>query len=218
VRIIAEFKRRSPSRGVIREDFDLQRIQQAYVDGGADAFSILTEEDFFDGRLEYLRAIKDTARVPCLRKDFLFEPYQIYESRWAGADAFLLIAAALSPSQMKELLDLGWELGMEALVEVHSEEELHRALDTGTQLIGINNRDLRSFEVDLNTTIRLKSFVPADRTVVSESGIHTREDVMRLAEGGVRAFLIGEHFMRSKNISEAVKHLKDTFIMQQGPL
>ncbi len=208
VRIIAEFKRRSPSRGMIRENFDLQKIHKAYHEGGADAYSILTEQDFFGGRLEYLRTLKRIASVPCLRKDFLVDEYQIYESRWAGADAFLLIASVLTGTQIQELLDLGREMGMVGLVEVHCEEELETVLETGARLIGINNRDLRTFKVSLDTTIRLKRLIPADRTVISESGIHTREDVARLLQAGVRAFLIGEHFMKSENIAEAVRGLK----------
>ena len=208
VRIIAEFKRRSPSRGMIREDFELQEIHRAYREGGADAYSILTEQDFFGGRLEYLRTLKSISSVPCLRKDFLLDAYQIYESRWAGADAFLLIAAVLEGTQIQELLDLGWEMGMAGLVEVHSEEELETVLGTGARLIGINNRDLSTFNVNLDTTIRLTRLIPAGRTVISESGIHTRADVARLLQAGVRAFLIGEHFMKSENIAEAVRGLK----------
>jgi len=208
VRIIAEFKRRSPSRGMIREDFDLQKIHRAYREGGADAYSVLTEQDFFGGSLEYLRTLKRVASVPCLRKDFLLDAYQIYESRWAGADAFLLIASVLAGAQIQELLDLGWEMGMVGVVEVHCEEELETVLKTGARLIGINNRDLSTFKVDLNTTIRLKGLIPPERTVISESGIHTRKDVARLLQAGVRAFLIGERFMKSENIAEAVRGLK----------
>lgn len=210
VRIIAEFKRRSPSRGMIREDFDLQEIHRAYHEGGADAYSILTEQDFFGGRLEYLQTLKRIASVPCLRKDFLLDAYQIYESRWAGADAFLLIASVLAGTQIQELLDLGGEMGMVGLVEVHSEEELETVLGTKARLIGINNRDLSTFKVNLDTTIRLKRLIPADRTVISESGIHTSKDVARLLQAGVRAFLIGERFMKSENIAEAVRELKET--------
>ncbi len=207
-RIIAEFKRRSPSRGVIREKFDLLEIERAYREGGADGFSILTEEDFFGGRLEYLSMVKGVAKVPCLRKDFLFDSYQIYESRQVGADAILLIAAAITDSQIEELLGLGREMGMVGLVEVHSEDELERALSAGASLIGINNRDLRTFGVSLDTTIRLKRLIPKDHPVISESGIHTREDVVLLMQAGVRAFLVGEHFMRSENITMAVRQLK----------
>jgi indole-3-glycerol phosphate synthase len=210
VRIIAEFKRRSPSRGMIREEFDLQTIHKAYREGGADAYSILTEQDFFGGSLEYLRTLKRVASVPCLRKDFLLDAYQIYESRWAGADAFLLIASVLTEAQIQEFLVLGGEMGMAGLVEVHSEEELEKVLGTGARLIGVNNRDLRTFEVNLDTTIRLRTIIPTDRTVISESGIHSKEDVARLLQAGVRAFLIGEHFMKSENIAEAVRELKGT--------
>jgi indole-3-glycerol phosphate synthase len=209
VRIICEFKRSSPSRGIISKDFDLLEIHGAYRDGGADAYSILTEEDFFGGRLEHLETLKQISDVPCLRKDFLFDSYQIYESRWAGADAVLLIASVLTENQIQDLLGLAEELGMAGLAEIHCEEELEKVLGTGARLIGINNRNLHTFEVNLDTTVRLKRLIPEDRAVISESGIHTRDDVCRLLQVGVRAFLIGEHFMRAANITQAVRRLKE---------
>ena len=206
-RIIAEFKRRSPSRGVIREKFDLLEIERAYREGGADGFSILTEEDFFGGRLEHLSTIKGVAKVPCLRKDFLFDPYQIYESRQAGADAFLLITAAITDSQIEELLGLGREMGMMGLVEVHSEDELERALSAGAALIGINNRDLNTFAVDVATTERLRPLIPKDRLVVSESGIVCRRDMEKLRQWGVDAALVGESLLSASDIAAKMKEL-----------
>jgi indole-3-glycerol phosphate synthase len=197
--IIAEFKRRSPSRGVIRADFDQVEIQRAYQRGGADAYSVLTEEDHFGGRLDDLRALRETARVPLLRKDFLFDPYQIYESRAAGADAVLLIVAALDDRRLRGLIELSRELAMNALVEVHTEAEGERAILCGAEIVGINNRDLHSFKVDLAVSLELAPRLPGHVTVVSESGISGPDDIRRLMGAGIHAFLVGEHLMRAQD-------------------
>lgn len=209
VSIIAEFKRRSPSRGTIRRDFDLPAIHRAYQRGGADAYSVLTEEDHFGGSLDDLKALRRLAAVPLLRKDFLFDSYQIYEARAAGADALLLIVAALEEEQLTELIELGRELRLEALVEVHSSVELERALASGARVVGINNRDLHSFEVDLSNSIELARQIPGNITVVSESGIHGPHDIRRLAAAGIRSFLVGEHLMTSRDPAAALRRLKE---------
>ena len=208
VRIIAEIKRRSPSKGLIRPDFDVRAIAGAYARGGADACSVLTEEDFFDGRLAYLAQARAEAALPVLRKDFLFDPYQVAEARAAGADAVLLIAAVLQPAALADMAALAAELGMAALVEVHEEGELAAALACPSALIGINNRDLRTFEVDLSTSMRLARHLPAGRLVVAESGIHTPQDVALLTAAGIHVFLIGEHFMQAPDPAEAVAAFK----------
>jgi indole-3-glycerol phosphate synthase len=208
VRIIAEMKPRSPSAGVIREHFCVRELQLAYDQGGADAFSVLTEEDFFGGSLENLIHLRRDTRKPILRKDFLFHPYQIYESRAAGADAVLLIAAMLSPGQLGELLALATELGLAVLVEVHTTKELVSVCGTGARLIGINNRDLHTFRVDLDTSIALRPHVPPGLLTVSESGIKSRADIERLAAAGIHCFLIGEHLMRAPDIPAALGELK----------
>lgn len=195
--IIAEVKRASPSRGVIRADFNPVRIATAYVDGGAAAVSVLTEERYFQGHLEHLSAIRHAVNVPLLRKDFVFDPYQLYEARAYGADAVLLIVAILSDARMQELLWLADELNLGALVEVHDRAELDRAVRCGSRLLGINNRDLRTFATRLTTTENLLPAVPPDAFVVAESGIETPADIERLERSGVSAFLIGEAFMRA---------------------
>ncbi len=209
VSIIAEFKRRSPSRGVIRREFDLPTIHRAYQRGGADAYSVLTEEDHFGGSLADLEALRELAAVPILRKDFLFDPYQIYEARSAGADAVLLIVAALEEDQLTELIELSRTLHMEALVEVHSEGELERALACSARIVGINNRDLHSFEVDMSNSLQLARRIPANITKVSESGIHGPEDIRRLAAVGIRSFLVGEHLMQAQDPAAALRRLKE---------
>ncbi len=208
ISIIAEMKRRSPSRGLIRKPFDVEEIQRAYEAGGADAISILTEEDFFGGSLETLSRVRQLSGKPLLRKDFIVDPYQIFEARVAGADAVLLIAAALHRETFEELQSLCKELGMATLLEVHNLEELEAALACREGIIGINNRDLHTFEVRLGTTLRLKDYVPPERVVVSESGIQGPNDIRRLAAAGIRAFLIGEYFMRAEDIAGAVQDLK----------
>jgi indole-3-glycerol phosphate synthase len=208
VRVIAEIKRRSPSRGLIRADFDPVAIARAYAAGGADACSILTEEDFFDGRLSYLADVRAAVPFPLLRKDFLFDPYQVYEARAAGADAVLLIAASLAPVQLADLAALAAEIGLAALVEVHDESEVASAVACPAAVIGINNRDLRTFVVSLDTAARLARLVPAGRAIVAESGIHGPADVARLGAAGIHAFLVGEHLMQAADPAAALRALK----------
>jgi indole-3-glycerol phosphate synthase len=206
-RIIAEVKRASPSLGRIREDFDPVAIASAYAGAGAAAISVLTEERFFEGSLAYLAAIRERVHVPLLRKDFLFEPYQVYEARAAGADAFLLIAAILRTEVIRELVALGREMDMTALVEVHTPEQLERALAADATVIGINNRDLDTFVTRLETGLELLRAVPSGRPVVIESGLKTTSDLARFEEAGVRAFLIGETFMRAPDPGAALGEL-----------
>ncbi|MBI5467493.1 MAG: indole-3-glycerol phosphate synthase TrpC [Deltaproteobacteria bacterium] len=210
IRIIAEIKRASPSMGVIKHDFMPAEIARIYEANGAAAVSILTEEKYFKGNIEYLAAIRRNLKIPALRKDFIFDEYQVYESRVYGADAILLIAAILDQSRLVDLMALAKELGMSVLVEVHDEKELERALDTDARVIGINNRDLKTFKTDLNTTVRLIPYVPKDRVLVSESGINTFQDILMLRQHGVEAFLIGEALMREDNmhIGRKLKELR----------
>jgi indole-3-glycerol phosphate synthase len=198
-RVIAEVKKASPSRGVIRPDFDPIAIAQTYAANGAAALSVLTDEKYFQGQLGFLAAINAAVSLPLLRKDFIIDPYQVSESRAARADALLLIAAALENSQFGDLLHLTHDLGMAALVEVHSVEEVERVLPFRPRLLGINNRDLRTFHTDIDTTLRLLPLIPPEVVVVSESGIHTAAEMARLREKGVQAFLIGESLMRAPN-------------------
>jgi len=208
VTVIAEIKRASPVKGILREEFDPVALARAYTWGGAAAISVITEEDFFRGSPAFLPAVREATPLPLLRKDFLFDPYQIYESRALGADAVLLIAAILDQAQLAGLLALTRELGMEALVEVHTAAELRRALAAGARLIGINNRDLRSFRTDLNTTLELRGHIPdPEVTVVSESGIRAPEDLRRLAAAGVHAALIGEALVRAPNPEARLREL-----------
>jgi indole-3-glycerol phosphate synthase len=210
VKLIAEIKKVSPSRGVIRHDFDPVEIAQLYAANGAAAISVLTEPDHFKGSLVYLEEIKDAlgdSKIPLLRKDFIFDPYQIYQSRAYGADSLLLIVVILKPDELKELLSLSHKLGMKCLVEVHNEAELEVALGSGAKIIGINNRDLTTFEVDLNTTERLKPLIPSDRIVVSESGIKSSGDMAKLRKWGVNAALIGEALMSAPDIAVKMKEL-----------
>jgi len=209
LKLIAEVKKASPSKGIIRQDFDPVAIASIYCRSGAAAISVLTEEKYFLGKLEYLRDIKNIPGnyLPLLRKDFLHDPYQIYEARAWGADAVLLIAAILTPTRLKELLLLATELGMAALVEVHNEKELETALNLEVRIVGINNRDLNTFKVDLNTTFRLKPLIPDNIIVVSESGIHTRDDVLKIKTLGINAVLIGEALMTARDIQGRIQEL-----------
>ncbi len=207
ISLIAEIKKASPSRGLIRADFDPVKIAGIYQEVGVQAVSVLTEEDFFQGSLEHLSAVKAAVQVPVLRKDFLFEPYQIYESRAYGADAVLLIAELLSRDKLGELSALAESLGMDSLVEIHDEKELKKVLGMKLSLIGINNRDLKTFEVDLKTTERLFPLIPKDRTVVVESGLKSSQDVLFLRILGINAVLIGTAFMEEANIAAKVEKL-----------
>jgi indole-3-glycerol phosphate synthase len=205
--IIAEVKKGSPSKGLIRADFDPLEIAQIYQSNGASCLSVLTDEHFFMGHLSYLALIREQVSLPLLRKDFIFDPYQIYQARAAGADAVLLIAAMLELSQLREFAALARELSLDVLLEVHDEKELETALQTDCRLIGINNRDLRSFVVDISTSERLAALVPEGRIIVAESGITRRDEIVRLTEHGVHAFLIGESLMREDNIGEKLQEL-----------
>lgn len=193
--VIAEVKKASPSKGVLRADFDPAAIGASYAEGGAACLSVLTDRDFFQGAPEHLQAARSASGVPVIRKDFVIDPYQVYEARAMGADCILLIVAALGDAALRELHDLAVHLGMDVLIEAHDAEELDRALATGCSLIGINNRDLRTFHTDLETTLTLRAQVPDDVLLVTESGIHTREHVARMRGAGVHAFLVGEAFM-----------------------
>jgi indole-3-glycerol phosphate synthase len=205
--IIAEVKKASPSKGVIRPDFEPVSIAVAYAASGAAAISVLTEERYFQGHLDYLAAIRSAVDVPLLRKDFLFDPYQLYEARAYGADAVLLIVASLSDQQLQELLWLADELNLVALVEVHDRQELERAASARARLIGINNRDLRTFHTTLTTTETLLPLAPPDSVIVTESGIDCVEDIERLERCGVHVFLIGETLMRASNPGTALARL-----------
>jgi indole-3-glycerol phosphate synthase len=203
-------KRASPSRGRIRDDFDPVAIATAYERAGAAAISVLTDERFFEGSLAYLEAIRARVAVPVLRKDFLFEPYHLYEARASGADAFLLIAAMLTAEHLRELVALGAELGMTALVEVHTPEQVERASGAGVRVWGINNRDLDTFETRLETGFELLKLLPRDAIVVIESGLRTRDDLARFEAAGTRAFLIGETLMRAPDPGAALRELLAT--------
>jgi indole-3-glycerol phosphate synthase len=207
IKLIAEVKKASPSRGVMRPYFDPMALAKTYAESGAAAISVLTDTEYFQGSCEHLAAIRETVSLPLLRKDFIYDEYQVYESAAYGADAVLLITAILKPKQLSHLLTLSRSLGLECLVEIHNDKELTSALDSGAETIGINNRDLKTFEVDLNTTRRILPLVPEDKTVVSESGISNRGDIRRLRDWGVDAVLIGEALVTSKEIPARIKEL-----------
>ena len=207
IKFIAEVKKASPSAGIIREDFNYVSIANEYEAGGASAISVLTDKEFFKGDLKYLSEIKETVSLPALRKDFIIDPYQIYEARAAGADLVLLIARILTKEQIEIFLSLSRELGMDCLVEVHENDELEKVLETEAAIIGINNRNLDTFETNLETTLKLCHRISEEKIVVSESGIKTRADVLILEEAGIDAILIGETLMRSKDISQKIKEL-----------
>jgi len=208
INVIAEFKRRSPSKGVIRADADPAGRAREYERGGAAAISVLTEEDFFDGSIDDLRAVREAVALPILRKDFVFDEYQVWESLAAGADALLLIVSALTDDKLRTLRELTEdEIGMDALVEVHSGAELQRAVAAGAKLIGVNNRDLRTFNVSLTTSEQLARAAPPDSILVSESGLRTHDDLLHLRELGFQGFLIGETLMQSARAEQALSSL-----------
>ena len=205
--VIAEIKQASPSRGILRQEFDPAQIAASYERGGAACLSVLTDVDFFKGADVYLQQARAACSLPVLRKDFVIDPYQVYEARALGADCILLIVAALTDAMLPELLRLAHHLGMDALVEVHDADEMERALDLPARLIGVNNRDLRTFETRLDVTLGFVGRVPGDRILVTESGIHTREDVALMRRKGVHAFLVGEAFMKAAEPGEKLAEL-----------
>lgn len=216
-RLIAEVKKASPSRGLLAPDFDPQGLARLYQENGAAAISVLTDERYFQGSLDILTQIAALRpRLPLLRKDFVCDPYQVYEARLAGADAILLIVAMLSPAQLKELHDLARQLGMAALVEVHSEAEMRIALDCHPALVGINNRDLRDFSVHLETSLSLRPLAPAEVCLVAESGIHTQADAALLGAAGVDAILVGEALVTASDVGAKVRSLANPAFAGEG--
>jgi indole-3-glycerol phosphate synthase len=205
--VIAEIKKASPSKGVIRENFDVVEIAQSYEAGGASCLSVLTDQDFFQGHEDFLVAARSACQLPVIRKDFIVDPYQVVESRAIGADCILLIVAALDDETLAGLHRHARTLGMDVLVEVHNREELERALKLELELVGINNRDLRTFDTSLDTTIKLLELIPAGCLVVTESGIHCREDVALMRQHDVNAFLVGEAFMRVPDPGQGLREL-----------
>jgi len=207
VRAIAEVKKASPSKGVSRPDFSVMNLVSAYTDAGASAISVVTEEDFFQGNVGWIAEIREMSPLPVLRKDFVFEPYQIYETRNAKASAILLIVAMLEPEELRRFISVATEIGLDAVVEVHDETELREALDAGAKIIGVNNRNLKTFEVDVQTSHRLAKLIPDDRIFIVESGIRDRVDIDSLLESGADAFLIGETLTVSENPGATLRGL-----------
>jgi len=207
IKLIAEIKKASPSKGIIRKDFDLIKIASIYDKKNVDAISVLTEEDFFKGHLLHIKTVKDIASKPILRKDFIFDEYQIYESRVNHADAILLIAALLDKNQAEEYLHLAKELGLYVLLEVHDEDDLEKAFLINADIIGINNRSLKTLKIDLFTTLRLKKDIPKDKIIVSESGIKSRQDIYMLRDAGIDAMLVGTSLMQSHDIGKKIDEL-----------
>ncbi|MBU0484973.1 MAG: indole-3-glycerol phosphate synthase TrpC [Proteobacteria bacterium] len=207
IAVIAEAKKASPSKGVICPDFDPVAIAASYKAGGARAMSVLTDEDFFQGNIEYIPLVRRKVDLPVLRKDFIIHEVQIRQASAYGADAILLIAAILDPAQMRDFQEMAWGLGMDVLVEVHDEQEMDQAMAAGTRLLGVNNRNLRDFSVDLETTFRIKRLLPPGMPLVSESGIRDLDDLKKLAAAGVTAALIGETLMRAEDRAAALRSL-----------
>jgi indole-3-glycerol phosphate synthase len=206
-KVIAEIKCASPSKGLLRPDFNPVEISKSYSRGGASAISVLTDSRFFKGSLNHLRDVRSSVEIPLLRKDFIIDLYQVYESRFYGADAILLIVAALDSTILKELLELARLLDMDAIVEIHDEAELDKALQAGSKIIGINNRDLKTFDVSLETSLRLCKLIPREKLIISESGIGSSDDIKRLKSAGINVLLIGETFMRSPDPGEELRKL-----------
>jgi len=207
VRLIAEVKQASPSRGMLSPNFNPIELAQTYAEGGAAAISVLTEANYFIGSIEHIAAIKEVVGLPLLRKDFIFDPYQVYESLAYGADALLLIVAILSQEQLKELVSLSHSLGLRCLVEVHNEGEVERAVLSEAEIIGINNRDLNTFSININTTRRLRPLIPQERILVSESGIKSKRDIEKLGKWGVDAVLVGEALVTAGDVRAKMKEL-----------
>ena len=217
VNIIAELKKSSPSKGLLREEYAPAVLASGLESAGAAALSVLTEEDFFHGSLGDLKEASRATKIPILRKDFIIDPWQVWEARAAGADSFLLIAAILSDTSLGDLLGLGRSLKMEPLVEVHERAELHRVIAAGARIIGVNNRDLRDFKVHIETSLALIEMIPDDCIAVSESGLRTREDIQRLRSAGFDAFLIGEHLMREADPGSALRGLRGNPLAESSP-
>ncbi|MDR3256257.1 MAG: indole-3-glycerol phosphate synthase TrpC [Endomicrobium sp.] len=209
INFICEIKRASPSKGLISYDFKYKEIALEYEKAGVAAISVLTEPDFFLGSIKYLQEIKSIVKIPILRKDFIIDSYQIYESKLIGADAILLICSILSYDVLKEFMEIAQEIGISCLVEVHNEKEIETALNVGAKIIGVNNRNLKTFEVDFNNSMKLRKLVPFDKIFVSESGIKTKEHIDILKANNVNAVLIGEELMKSNNIAARLIELKD---------
>lgn len=207
IRLIAEVKRASPSLGLLHPNLNPTELAKVYAKGGAAAISVLTEENYFKGSIDHLAAVRNVVELPLLRKDFIFDPYQLYESRAYGADALLLIVAILSQEQLEEFISLSHSLGLKCLVEVHNEGEVEKALLSGAEIIGINNRDLNTFTVVLDTTYRLRSLIPKEKIVVSESGIRNRKDIEKLRKWGVNAILVGEALVTANDVLTKMKEL-----------
>jgi indole-3-glycerol phosphate synthase len=209
--VISEIKKASPSAGTISDDFNPVNIAESYLKGGADAVSVLTDRKYFKGDIDYIRDVRDILTIPILRKDFIIDPVQIYEARAYGADTFLLISAILEKGEIEDLTGLGRELGMEPLVESHNIEELQKTVSAGSRIIGINNRNLHNFEVDISLSEKLFPLIPPEALSVAESGIHTAEDAMRMKDAGFSAILVGESLMRSgiENCGEMIQEFKN---------
>ena len=207
VRLIAEVKKASPSRGVLKADLNVGQLAAMYAEGGASAISVVTEEDFFQGDLGWVGTIRQASGLPVLRKDFIYDEFQVYETRACGASAILFIVAMLEPPELKELLMLAQELKLDALVEVHDETELGEALEAGASIVGVNNRDLKTFNVDVQTSVRLAKLIPDDRLFVVESGLNSKNDLEQLLAAGADAFLVGEYFVTAADPAAALRGL-----------